>query len=272
MTEPSRLDKVKTMPRSYSQLNEYGRCAYAYFLGRVERVWQRPAFWLPMGTAVHEACEKWERSGRILSIEQAQVWYKKAYARESNEMLQETPNMSFWESSGPYAGPQDAERRFQVGQQHVANYIRYYEDKKHWKEEIWVAPDGTEAIELQFNIDLGGVKVRGFIDAMIEHPTMGVIPRDTKTGATPGDDTQIKTYALACEELAGIDILYGDFFMTKTGKPTVPYDLTRTSREELVDMYGTMDQGVKDEKFDPTPSPDLCRRCSVRDSCTFRMA
>src|SRR3954469_19163368 len=93
--------------RSYSQLGAYDRCPYMYYLERVEKVWQRPAAWLPMGTAVHEAAERWELSGRTMSLEEAQQIFRDAYVRETNKYLDDTPNANHWFRSGPYKGPED---------------------------------------------------------------------------------------------------------------------------------------------------------------------
>jgi putative RecB family exonuclease len=265
----TRLEVVKNQPRSWSQLDQWEKCGHAYFLDRVERKWNRPASWLEMGVSVHEACELWERSGRIATVETAEGWFREAFTRDLNKTLDETPNLAFWESSGPYKGAADALRRYRVGLDHVRNYIAYYEDPKHWHETIWNTPDGTPAIELNFVEDFGSVKVRGKIDAVVMHPKKGLIVRDTKTGASPGSASQLKVYAEAVEKLTGVDVLYGDFFMTKRGTPTRTTDLTLVDRDEMMNRFEEMDQGVKSEVFTPNPGPN-CARCSVRDSCVYR--
>lgn len=263
-----RLDKVKGQTRSYSQIGAYERCPYAYYLDRVQQVWNEPASWLAHGSAVHEACEKWERTNRIATKEQARAWFREAYSRELQPSLDETPNLSFWSSSGPYKGPEDVVRRWKVGQEHVDRYIDFYTDVKTHNQVIWIDPNGTPAIELDFDVDLDGVRVRGFIDAIIDHPKKGLIIRDTKTGQTPGDTVQLKIYAQAVEELHGVEVSKGDFFMTKRGTPTRTSDLSTVSRQEVVDSFHAMDQAVKDEKFDPKPGP-ACERCTVKTSCAF---
>lgn len=268
MTE-TRLEVVKNQPRSWSQLDQWERCGHAYYLDRVERKWGRPASWLSQGTAVHEACELWERSNRTASLETAEHWFRVAYTRDLNETLAETPNLAFWESSGPYKGEADALRRYRVGLDHVKNYIDYYLDPKHAQEVIWITPSGEPAIELNFVEDFGSVKVRGKIDAIIDHPKKGLICRDTKTGASPGSPSQLKVYAEAVKKLTDVDVLNGDFFMTKRGSPTRTTDLTLVDRDEMMNRFEAMDQGVKRAEFTPNPGPN-CARCSVRDSCIYR--
>jgi putative RecB family exonuclease len=258
------------MPRSYSQLNQYDRCSWAYKLDRVDRAWNKPAFWLAMGTATHEACERWERSNRTATVAEAQQWYREAYVREANEYLDETPDASLFESSGPYAGPEDAERRYRVGQDHVRLYIKYYSD--HPDQTIWTAPDGQPAIELAFEVEISGVMMRGFIDAVIVHPKHGLVIRDTKTGADPGTPEQLEVYRAAIKAQYGVEINAGDFFMTKTGKPKpfyTPHDLS-SAGTGIHRKIQIMDESVKAGIFTPNPG-DACARCSVRDACEFKL-
>lgn len=257
--------------RSWSQLNEYERCPHAYYLARIARAWKKPAAWLPMGSAVHEAAEMWELSGRKMERVVARALFKEAYARETNQYLEKTPNTDFWESSGPYRGPDDITRRYTVGQQHVENYIGYY--VKHPEEKPYVLANGRKAIELPFRIKLGGVEVRGVIDAvMLIDGTLVV--RDNKTGAKPGGPDQLRLYEIVLlEHLNGIGAhtptTAGDYFMTKTGKPTVRYNLAQITREEMDDRFRDLEAGIQAEQFPAKPSLDNCARCSVRSSCEF---
>lgn len=247
-----------------------------YYLERVEKVWQRPAAWLPMGTAVHEAAEKWELSNRTMSLEEAQQIFKDAYLRETNKYLDDTPNAKFWFRSGPYAGPEDIIRRYHLGVEHVERYFRWYTDK-HPDEVPVIITAGEDAgkmlVEMPFVIDIGGVKVRGFIDYVGFDANDRVIVRDNKTGSTPGGPDQLATYALAVESkypgLGSVDT--GDFFMTRTGKPTVPYQLTRVVKERLAEDFATMDAEVNAGNFPAKPEASKCMFCSVNSSCKYRV-
>ena len=253
--------------RSVSQHNTYNQCAYRYKLERLDRVWQRPASWLSQGTAVHAALEAWERSGRTMTIEEAQEVFKEEYAKANDEMMEITPNLDYWFASGPYKGAVDMERRFGIGLGQVADLIGWYD--KHPEEKVWVTPDGTPAIELEYNVELGGVPVRGFIDLIMETPD-GLVVRDIKTGNKPGDEFQLATYAAAMKQMYDVEIKTGDYFMGRTGKPTVPYDLT----EEIPlvpEKYKDMNAKVEAGEFPADPDPKKCNFCGVRTSCEFAL-
>lgn len=267
--ELSRLDQVRTMPRSVSQLKTYRDCGYRYYLERVERVWQRPAAWFPQGTAVHRAAEVYELTRRSLSLEEAQAVFEVAYTTSVNEYLEETPRLDYWFTSGPYSGEDDIPRRFEIGRDQVAKYLAYYgEGGKAADVKVWTAPDGTPGIELYVEVELGGVKIRGYIDAvMVKDDEVVVV--DNKTGLKPGDEFQLAVYAEALRVLYGLDIRTGYYWMGKTGKLTKTYDLTTWSSDDVAAEFAAMDAAVKAEIFEPTTDPKHCERCSVSTSCKF---
>ena len=96
--------------RSVSQLNQYVRCPQAYKLGRIDKVWARPAAWLPQGTAFHAVAEEHEKrfvAGNPMTIDEAKDMFKAEYAAGINELCDVTPNFEWWFWSGPYNGERD---------------------------------------------------------------------------------------------------------------------------------------------------------------------
>ncbi len=190
--------------------------------------------------------------------------FEESYRQHINLGLKDNPNPNTWFPSGPYWGMKDIMRRQEVGRLHVLNVLGYYEDNPDVKP--WIDPEGRWWVEKHFTAKFGDVEVVGYVDVAIDG-----IPYDYKTGGTPGGDEQLATYAGAINLKFDIPFTEGFYFMAKTGKPTRPYDLTGWSVERLADVYGELDQNIKAEKFDPTPSPDVCRMCPVQTSCDFAM-
>lgn len=260
--------------RSVSQLKEWQRCGHAYYLHRIERVWERPAAWLPQGLGVHEAAEAFEKSGRTMSVEEAQEVFRESYAKHTGRLCEETPNFDYWFASGPYKGENDVARRFNLGLDQVARYVDYYTDL-HPEEVIWITPEGEPAIELGFNMDLDGVQVRGFLDQVIVVPQADGKPdelrvRDVKTGKKPGDDFQLAVYAVAVNELHGTDIVTGDYWMGQQGKPTKErYNLDYWTRERVAEEFHKVDQGIRAGDFAASPEASKCRFCPVSSACAY---
>lgn len=265
-----------TKARSWSQIEQYTRCPYSFKLQRLDKAWQQPAAWLPMGTAVHAGMEAWERSGRDLPVEYAQSVFRDTYKTEVDKLLEVTPNKDRWFASGPYTAVEDIPRRRDIGLEHVANGVAWYE--KHPTQRPWVHPDGRLAVELPFNIRLGTVPVRGYID-WIGSLGLGcpLGPRDIKSGRKPGKVMQLKIYDLAIDdhfEWRGEERPPGagkaDFLMTRTGKPTVYQDLTQISRDEVVVKFEETDADIQAGDFPARPEEETCRFCSVRSACKYR--
>lgn len=253
--------------RSVSQHNTYVRCPYSYKLQRIDKVWQRPASWLSQGLGVHVAMEEWERSGRTLSREQLVEIYQEEFIRSVNEQAETTPNFDYWFGSGPYSGPVDIERRFAIGEQQLMDLLDYCE---RVPDKVWTAPDDAPAIELKFEVELGGVQVVGFIDQIVETPN-GLHVRDIKTGSKPGDTFQLATYSEAVRILYGEVIEYGDYFMGKTGKPTKPVFISDRDRADVHRAFEELEENIQAERFDPKPSRNTCTMCSVKTSCEFAL-
>ncbi|MEO6086939.1 MAG: PD-(D/E)XK nuclease family protein [Umezawaea sp.] len=250
---------------------EFGGCPYRYYLNRVAKVWSRPAAWLSQGLAVHEAIEAWEKSGRTMAVDQAVEAFRESYVKHTNRLCETTPNFEYWFSSGPYNGQVDVERRFGLGMEQVRRYVEYYTETAP-AEVIWETPEGQPAVELGFDIDLDGVRVRGYIDAVVDHPRFGPHVRDAKSGRLPGDDFQLATYAMAVTELHGVEVVTGDYWMGRSGGPTTVYKLDKWPRARLVEKFGELDDAVKAERFDPEPEAAKCRFCSVNASCPFAVS
>lgn len=258
--------------RSVSQLNQYVRCPQAYKLGRIDKVWARPAAWLPQGTAFHAAAELhevWLSYGMPLSLEEAQDIYRWFYAEGINDLTTETPNFEWWFWSGPYGGERDVERRYHIGLEQVEKFMAWRECPG---QEIWITPDGTPAIELAFVVRFGDVMVRGYIDAVVVvNGELRV--RDYKTGNTPGDDFQLGVYARAIESMfPGVKVPSGDYFMAgKKGKPAKvisPYSsLDHWTHDMVSDRFAEVEEQIQAGKFEPLPEPSKCGFCDVNYSC-----
>lgn len=162
------------------------------------------------------------------------------------------------------------------GPELVERYIKWFESSGY---EIWVTPDGQEAIELELNVMFGKVPVHAFIDQVLVGP-YGLIVNDLKSGSKKPDGWgQIGLYA-SCVELAyGIRPLYGSYYMARGFGPrgTEPDKLTyqmgpmpltayELSIPYFTEQLEAMQRGVEAEAFVARVSKD-CDRCSVAWAC-----
>lgn len=251
---------------SHSQYKEYVTCPYRWYLHRVLRAPERPAAWLSQGLGVHEAAEAYERSQRTMSLEDAQDVFRESYAKHTNRLAQDWPRFDTWFPSGPYRGSVDVERRYTRGLEQVARYVDYAE--RHPDETVWTTPDGTPAIELGCEVDLGGVRVRGYVDQVVQGSD-GPVVRDVKTGKQPGDHFQLAVYAVMLYLQYGEEITTGDYWMGVTGKPTFAYPLSEWTVDEVASEFQWLDEQIQAERFEPKPDERTCFFCPVRAHCEF---
>ena len=209
----------------------------------------------------------YERSGREMTLDEMHDVFRESYAEEIAKYAEVTPNFNFWFRSGPYAGEKDIERRFGIGLEQCEKYQTWYE--KHPEEVIWISEDGIPGIEIGFDIDLDGVPVRGFIDAVIDNG-VEIIVRDNKTGNTPGDDFQLGVYKVALEKQFGVEgIEHGDYWMGRSGKPTYPYKIGEWTEERITEEFHKLEENIQAERFEALPEASKCMFCSVNLSCEF---
>jgi hypothetical protein len=177
---------TKDLILSVSRKQLYEKCPLSYKKRYIDKEWERPAAWLVQGLAVHEAAEEWQKSAGNLPVDFAVKTCEEAYDKHGTRLLQDAPNPAWWFWSGPYGGEADLERRYEIARGMIVRYIDWCES--HPNEKVWTTPDGEEAIELGFNIELeDNVKIRGFIDLVIQDEH-GLVVRDIKTGNKPGDE------------------------------------------------------------------------------------
>ncbi|MCM1967812.1 PD-(D/E)XK nuclease family protein [Streptomyces sp. G1] len=255
---------IETQPRSVSQTQQYEQCAWRFYLQRVERVTPRPAAWSAHGTAFHSAAEAFELSGRTMSADEAVSLFSERYSALVNKGLDKEPNTDHWLSANG-AGGEDIERRYALGQQQTRRYVEWASEDNS---KTWCTPDGQPAVELYFLVELGGVKVRGFIDQLVLDEDGTVRPRDWKTGSMKSK-FQLETYGVAVRALYGAEVNRADWYLAKTGKLSRPLPLIDVTAEEVGERYAAMDAGVKRGDFPAKPSFS-CRFCDVSHACSFK--
>jgi len=262
MTTDEKLTPVAY--RSVSQIKQYDECGWQYYLARRMRAWKKPAAWLPQGIAGHAVIEYDLKEG-FTCLEDAQDYFTEKYAESVAELTEITPNFQYWQGSGPrYPGPIDVERRHGIGRDQVARWWDFTEANPGYAAD---KIDGVPMVEYPFSVHFGDVEVQGLID----HVHQG-IPVDAKFGNRNGDVFQLVTYSFVLHVLFGIPVTGGAFWYGKNGK-LVRHDYQSDwTLEQITDLYGRADEGIKEEDFTPNPSKSKCMFCPVERACEWSQA
>lgn len=257
------MSDIATQPRSVSQTQQWEDCGERFRLQRIERVTPLPAAWSHHGTAFHHAAEQWERSQRTMTPEEAVEVFSERYSLLVNAALDKEPNTDRWLSAGG-SGGDDIERRFVLGQEQTRQYVEWVNQVQP---EVWTTPGDKPALELYFMVELGGVKVRGYIDQLVSEDDASVRVRDLKTG-TMKSKFQLETYAVAVRQTYGVEVNRGDWYLAKNGGLSRAVKLDEVTEEQVGERFAAMDAGVKRGNFEPKPGFS-CRFCDMKHKCSF---
>lgn len=222
---------------SVSQIHSIQECSWHWFLERVARIPQRPAWALVGGKAFHSATEKldkqveaggpWvtdldlltnlfheELDAQVAEEVDRHPEFPKSEWRASgraSKLWPDKENEAFWRASGPTW---------------LMNWVNWRLNNPAW--EI-ARIGGVPAIEAEIGgaFGLTGLPMLGYIDRVFFNPaTSEYMVLDLKTGVrTPADSLQLGTYSLMLEMVYGIRPRWGAFWMARTGGTSVPVDL-----------------------------------------------
>lgn len=255
---------------SFSSLESWLTCGERYRLEKVVGVQQTKAWYLLGGSAVHEATEIIDRAylaregGKydmvVPTSEEAwnAAWAKQLATLEANEEVRaggraskdwpEKENAAWWSHHGPV-------------------FTQAWVD---WRDRV--IADGWTLLEVEhaFEITLGTVPVRGFIDRIMvdDHGQVRVI--DLKTGShAPAGGLQAGIYGLGYEANTGIKPTIGQFFMNRKGQPTEPESLVKYTADQVGRWFDMARRAIEAEVFVPHVTA-MCGSCSVQRFCVAR--
>ena len=195
----------------------------------------------------------------------SQLLWDKAWAKESEGIdltsariggrsTKANPNkedISFWQSSGPMW---------------VEQYIAWRKANTNWK--IWTTPDGRPAIELELIPVVAGVPIKMVIDRVFEVNGQLVIV-DLKTSQnTPTSTLQLGFYKLGLEQTFGIEIKWGNYYMSRGSNTVEMVDLSEYTYDKMEFLVKGFDKARKAGIF--LPNTNACQyMCGLTQHCQF---
>ena len=227
---------------SASDIDTYRICPLKYKFARVFRIPQEPTIHQRFGIAVHQVLERFHSQGG-----------------GSLAQLMELFEAS-WRRSG--FGDTDDERQFR--ERAVAALERYWAaDRASESEPVW--------FERSFAFRIGPHLLRGRVDRVDRHPDGTYELIDYKTGKAKTEedlreDVQLSVYQMGARESWQLETSAQSYFYVLTGE-RVPVE---HSDEELERVKATVTEiagGILKQRFEPTPSPEICSFCDYRIIC-----
>src|ERR671915_296598 len=227
---------------SASDLDTYRICPLKYKFARVFRIPQEPTIHQRFGIAVHQVLERFHASGGgPLS------WLKELFEIS-------------WRRSG--FGGSDDEQQFR--ERAVEALERYWRlDRESDSEPVW--------FERSFAFKLGPHLLRGRVDRVDRHPDGSYELIDYKTGKAKTaeelrEDVQLSLYQMGARESWRLETSAQSYFYVLTGGK-VPVEHSEEELDRVKDTVAEIAGGILKQRFEPTPSPDICRFCDYRIIC-----
>jgi DNA helicase II / ATP-dependent DNA helicase PcrA len=227
---------------SASDIDTYRICPLKYKFARVFRIPQEPTINQRFGIVMHQVLERFH-----------------AQPGGSLESLMQLFEIS-WRRSG--FGDSDDERQFR--ERAVASLERYWrDDRESDSEPVW--------FERSFAFRMGPHLLRGRVDRVDRHPDGSYELIDYKTGKSKTEselreDVQLSLYQMGARESWRLETSAQSYFYVLSGEK-VP---VKHSAEELDRVRATVSEiagGILKQRFEPTPSPEICRFCDYRIIC-----
>ncbi len=227
---------------SASDLDTYRICPLKYKFARVFRIPQEPTIHQRFGIVVHQVLERFHvAGGGPLS------------------RLKELFEIS-WRRSG--FGGSDDEQQFR--ERAVEALERYWRlDRESDAEPVW--------FERSFAFKLGPHLLRGRVDRVDRRPDGSYELIDYKTGKAKTadelrEDVQLSLYQMGARESWRLETSAQSYFYVLTGEK-VPVKHSEEELDRVKDTVAEIAGGILKQRFEPTPSPDICRFCDYRIIC-----
>ena len=227
---------------SASDIETYRLCPLKYKFARVFRIPQEPTINQRFGIVVHQVLERFH-----------------AAAGGSLDDL-----MRLFEASWRRSGFGDSNDELQFRDKAVAALTRYWElDRARDGEPVW--------FERSFAFRLGAHLLRGRVDRVDRRPDGSYELIDYKTGkpktaADLREDLQLSLYQMGARESWELETAAQSYYYVLDNEK-VPVEHSQEELERVRGTVATIADGIMAQKFEPTPSHEICPFCDYRIIC-----
>lgn len=223
-----------------------------------------PAPWTGLGIAVHQAFCDWEKFDREIDVCEYFEGYYDEYIEES---LKLQPDLDLW--TIPPNSKDTMKSIASYRKRGLERDVPTYRDRcleAGW--EIYRFDTGEKALELEYEIELDGIPIKGAVDRVQWWPERGYATiEDLKSGnLEEWDRRQLGVYAYALRTVYDIPIRWGRYWFTKTDQPSEWFDLRRYDKNYLISIFNDLDAIIDQRLLLPNPG-EHCKLCDVRPWC-----
>lgn len=256
---------------SHSALTTFLSCGHKYYLSRVVKEAELPAWWFIGGNAVHTASENYDHDALKGVTGTAEQYFVEAFAEHTALTLadvgQDVPDG--WRAGGratkAYPNKEDSDWWLANGPAMVQSWIDWRAGSGWRLFEL----NGVPAIELGFDFAVDDeFAVKMFIDRLMVNEHGELVILDLKSGSsTPKSHLQLAMYAYGCEKVLGIRPKWGTYWKAREGTTTPLVDLDVLTSEKVQYIVSGFDKLRKSGIF--LPNLDECGWCGFKNICEW---
>jgi hypothetical protein len=251
---------------SFSQVGTILQCSHRFYLERILRAPQNPAWYFAGGSTVHAVTEEMDANypDNDCSQEDIDSFINHHWAANLAECDAKQPDRSKW-GAGGRANAKETQAWWE---KNIPIMVKAWQD---WRAstnlELAEFGDGT-TVEMDFTTTSYGFPFKGAIDRIMRDPATGaLILIDIKCGSRESKNAfQLAFYRDAVQELLGERVRYGAYWMARKGTLGEIHDLDRISPEMTMSMAQNCRTIVDMELWTPNVSM-LCGSCGVQQYC-----
>lgn len=253
--------------RSYSALTDWMKCSESFRLRRMVGIKEQPSWWLPGGTAFHEATEKYD-FGKCDDESIEAVWreeWDRAVERQLEDAPEEYKDTSTWRKAG--RGKEDEAWWLTNGPQMALKYVAW---RKSSDLEVMQYGD-QQMIETEMMPLLGGIYVKMFADRIMVDRHGQILVVDLKTGSSEQPSSlQLGVYKVGVEKLLGLTAEWGSFYNARKGELYPPVRLDQWTEERIGALFAVFDAQERAGQYLPNIGSHCKHMCSVRQWCVYQ--
>lgn len=260
---------------SHSALTTFLQCGHKYYLSRVVKESETPAWWFIGGNAVHTATENFDRKYPTLIPEGVLAqpdtnFFLDAFVEETARVeFDSGVDPSGWRTGGrvskQYPDKEDSVWWLENGPVMFRQWVNWRVGSGWQIAEF----SGQSAIEIGFDFMVGDdFAVQMYIDRLMvnEHGELVVV--DLKSGSSsPKSPLQLAMYAYGCEKILGVRPKWGTFWKAREGTTTPLIDLDKYPADRVEYIVSGFDKLRKSGTF--LPNLDECGWCGFNQVCEW---
>lgn len=232
---------------SATAVKTYMDCPLKFKFANILQVPEPPRKYFDLGTAVHAVAQHLTE----MQKEGVQPTEQLAFELLSKE----------W-SSNAFQSETEERQSKEKAKEMIRTYLRWLDAN----------PNAPVSVEQPFQVEIGGVPFKGFIDRIERRPDGEYEVIDFKTGGvyensrSIKEDPQMNVYALGVQKLYGRLPKKASLFYVREDE-IVPYEVSESQVDKVRVVMEGVTAAILEEKFEATPSFKACRSCPYWDIC-----